>query len=191
MFTSRTTAPWYAFRPATDAPVTDAAFAGAVDKAARDPDPPRRRARVEVDRGWRALPRREEAALRSRGAGRSVTRILILDDDTDLLAALGELLGMLGHAGTVGAKSFDDLVRLRGDAFGCELAILDINLGPSQPSGLDVYHWLRREGFPGRIAFLTGHASSHPLVAEARRLGEAAVLQKPVSVDEIMNLVPR
>jgi hypothetical protein len=42
--------------------------------------------------------------------------------------------------------------------------------------------------FKGRIAFLTGHAHSHPVVAKACTLG-VPVLEKPVSADRLLKLV--
>jgi FixJ family two-component response regulator len=57
------------------------------------------------------------------------------------------------------------------------------------PSGLDSYGWLRKHGFEGRIVFLTGHAASHPLVSEARRLGDAEVVSKPVSLARLTTML--
>jgi FixJ family two-component response regulator len=72
----------------------------------------------------------------------------------------------------------------------CETVILDINLGPGEPSGLDVYRWLREQGFAGRIVFLTGHAADHPLVSQAYRLG-AHVLQKPARIQRLLAAIGR
>jgi FixJ family two-component response regulator len=71
----------------------------------------------------------------------------------------------------------------------CDSAILDINLGPGQPSGIDAYKWLRNNGYRGRIAFLTGHAGTHPLVIEATRIGDAEIFSKPVDPDQIQTIV--
>ena len=62
-------------------------------------------------------------------------------------------------------------------------------MGPQVPSGLDAYGWLRKHGFDGRIVFLTGHAASHPLVVEAKRLGDAEVVGKPVSLDTLTSML--
>ena len=37
--------------------------------------------------------------------------------------------------------------------------------------------------------FLTGHAASHPLVVEAKRLGDAEVVGKPVSLDTLTSML--
>jgi ActR/RegA family two-component response regulator len=78
-----------------------------------------------------------------------------------------------------------------GDAaLSCSLAILDINLGAGQPSGLDALNWLNERRFSGRTVFLTGHARTFPLVEEARRQhGDIEVLSKPVSSAELLALL--
>lgn len=116
-------------------------------------------------------------------------RVLFLDDDGDLREIVAELLGALGVACTaVGTVSqMQSAFREANHVF--DLAILDINLGDAQPSGVDAYRWLRQHGFAGRIAFLTGHARSHPLVAEAIRTGDATVYDKPIGVDVLYGLL--
>jgi DNA-binding NtrC family response regulator len=113
--------------------------------------------------------------------------VLVLDDDSDLRSLLCELLTSEGvdcfAAGTLG-----DVIALGSRALGCNLAILDVNLGPGQPSGVDAYRWMKGHAFGGRIVFLTGHASSFAGVAEAHALG-VTVLEKPVSADAILDLV--
>ena len=69
-----------------------------------------------------------------------------------------------------------------------QIAILDINLGPHEPSGLDAYKWLVNNNFTGKILFLTGHARSNPLVAEAANLG-AEVMAKPLETEQLLSIV--
>ncbi len=115
--------------------------------------------------------------------------VLLLEDDEDLLDTLGELVQRLTDRSCLAVRSFGDLVQRRAEALGCELAILDINLGSGRHSGLDAYEWLKQQGFTGRIAFLTGHARSHPLVARACALDRAAVYQKPIGMTELRRLL--
>jgi FixJ family two-component response regulator len=119
------------------------------------------------------------------GAGRLV---IILDDDTDLRETMGELL----HANErqcISVGSFSDLTAFDDKIGDSDLAILDINLGPSVPSGVDAYRWLREHGFKGRIVFLTGHAQTHPQVEKAYRLGDARVLEKPILAEQLIELI--
>ena len=89
----------------------------------------------------------------------------------------------------MGVGSYEELVALGEEALGCRVAILDINLGPNRPSGIDAYAWLRHKGYTGRIVFLTGHASNHPLVVEAKRIGDAEIFSKPIDADRIRSIV--
>ena len=115
--------------------------------------------------------------------------VLFLDDDDDLRATFADLVRTIFARECHGLASHRDLVALGERALRCGVAILDINLGPAAPSGLESYLWLRKHGFEGRIVFLTGHAASHPLVIEARRLGDAEVVSKPVSLDRLTSML--
>jgi len=108
--------------------------------------------------------------------------VLILDDDDDLRAALGETLEAIFGRPWVGAGSVDELRALEANLSACDLAILDINLGRGKPTGLDALDWLKKVGFPGRITFLTGHARSHPLVDKACHDQTARVYEKPLTL---------
>ncbi|WP_224371964.1 response regulator [Hyalangium versicolor] len=116
-------------------------------------------------------------------------RVLVLEDNEDLRTLLCELLVASGAESCVSAGSYEAMVRQKDQVLGCELAVLDVNLGSGLPSGLDAYHWLREQGFGGQIVFLTGHARSHPLVRQAHELTHARVLSKPVDTKELMALV--
>jgi FixJ family two-component response regulator len=115
--------------------------------------------------------------------------VLFLDDDEDLRATFADLVRTIFERECHGIRSYGDLLDLGDRALKCGVAILDINLGPQVPSGLDAYGWLREHGFDGRIVFLTGHAASHPLVVEAKRLGDAEVVGKPVSLDTLTSML--
>jgi CheY-like chemotaxis protein len=120
-------------------------------------------------------------------------RVLFLDDDADLRTVFASLMTAMGIS-VATVATVDELEKLveqaDGDADGgFDLAILDINLGHGEPSGLDAYRWLKQHRFAGRMVFLTGHARSHPLVSEARRLGDVGVYDKPISVAELRQLM--
>jgi FixJ family two-component response regulator len=113
-----------------------------------------------------------------------MSAVLILDDDEDMLDSLADLARHEGYECTT-ARSYDALVALGDRAHACSVAILDINLGPDRPNGIDAYRWLIESRFRGRIFFLTGHASNHPLVEEARRLGNVEIIEKPATLDRL------
>jgi FixJ family two-component response regulator len=114
--------------------------------------------------------------------------IVFLDDDADLREAFVELFATLGER-CIAVESVAELIRRGADVLAAKLVILDVNLGPGQPSGVDALEWLRSQGFAGRVVFLTGHADTHPLVREARDRG-CTLLRKPVRFEELEELVP-
>jgi DNA-binding response OmpR family regulator len=114
--------------------------------------------------------------------------ILLLDDDRDLRTMLCDLFNCYGARCTA-AGSLDEMKTLAVDRrLAFDVAIIDVNLGAGQPSGVDAYRWLRDQSFSGEILFLTGHARSFPGVAEAHALG-VRVLQKPLAIDELLDLL--
>jgi len=115
--------------------------------------------------------------------------VLLLDDDADLPRALGELIALLVDGPCLTLAGVAEMIARRAEVLSCAVAILDINLGRGQPSGLDAYDWLQRQRFAGRIAFLTGHAHSHPLVARAAALGNARVYAKPMDETQLCELL--
>jgi FixJ family two-component response regulator len=118
-------------------------------------------------------------------------RVLFIDDDDDLRDTFADTVRETFEAECLALDSYDGLLAHREEALGAALAILDVNLGADVPSGLDAYRWLRQEGFRGPVIFLTGHASSHPLVAEAHRIGDALVVAKPASMATLGSMMSR
>jgi FixJ family two-component response regulator len=116
-------------------------------------------------------------------------RVALVDDDPDVLDAMRDALEMTQLAVCVPARSLAELQSHRAEVLQCSLAILDVNLGHGRPSGVEVFHWLRDEGFAGDVVFLTGHAADHPRVMAAMRLGSARVLSKPVALADLEQLV--
>src|SRR3954454_21482252 len=118
-----------------------------------------------------------------------VSDVLFLDDDEDLRVTFTDLVRTVFARECHGCGSQNDLIALGERALHCGVAILDINLGPQVPSGVDCYGWLRKHGFHRRIVHLTGRAAPHPLVAGARRLGKGEVAGKPVSLEALTSLL--
>ena len=115
--------------------------------------------------------------------------VLYLEDNDDLRELVVELVTSVLDHRCVGVGSYEELTALGDQALRCSVAILDINLGPDRRSGIDAYTWLRDKGYKGRIVFLTGHASTHPLVVEAQRIGDAEIFSKPIEPDRLRSIV--
>jgi len=117
--------------------------------------------------------------------------VIILDDDADLRETMMDVVRLsCGHE-CIGIDSHAALVELGDRIFDSDLAILDINLGSGVPSGVDSYQWLRQRGYTGRIVFLTGHARTHPQVEKAYHVGDARVLEKPITADQLCALIEK
>lgn len=112
---------------------------------------------------------------------RMAGRVFFLEDNSDLRAALVSLAEEVGCE-VVAAESVAGMLAQQMQVMLCHLAFLDIDLGCDEPNGLDALDWLRAENFSGRIFFLTGHASGHPLVTKARDTTGVTILQKPFPV---------
>lgn len=108
-------------------------------------------------------------------------RVFFLEDNSDLRSALVSLAEEIGCE-VVAADSVANMIAQQTQVMPCHLAFLDIDLGCDEPTGLDALNWLRAEKFNGRIFFLTGHASGHPLVTKARDTTGVTILQKPFPV---------
>jgi FixJ family two-component response regulator len=115
--------------------------------------------------------------------------VLLLDDDEDLLEALRDLLQGEENVECFTARSLDEVQQNSQCALACDVALLDINLGANRPSGIDAHRWLSEHGFRGRTVLITGHAGSHPLVAEAQKLAGLQILRKPFSVADLRRVV--
>ncbi len=113
-------------------------------------------------------------------------RILICDDDPDIAEVMGEFFQDHGMDSVI-THSFDEVVAHRPEALSCSLAILDVNLGFGQPSGVDVFRWLQREHFGGTVVFLTGHAVTSTVLDGARTLG-VPILSKPIEGETLLRL---
>ena len=118
-----------------------------------------------------------------------VDHVLFVEDNDDLRDVLIELTEFTLHHECYGVRSYEELVALGERALACSVAIVDINLGPNQRSGIDAYRWLREHGHRGRIVFLTGHASTHPLVVQAQRIGDAEIVSKPIEPARLRSLI--
>ncbi len=120
-----------------------------------------------------------------------ISTVLIVDDDDDLRETLAEFLLTQGVRRCITATSLSDVASRAEAVLAADLAILDVNLGDYQSTGVDVCRWLRERGFAAPIVFLTGHAASDPRVVQASAMPDTRVLSKPVTVEVIAKLVAR
>ncbi len=115
--------------------------------------------------------------------------VLLLDDDADLRFAFSEFVEMLCGRRCLTVGSYEEMVAAADTVLRCSVALLDVNLGAGQPTGIDAYRWLVGQAFGGRLYFFTGHARVHPLLAEIEKLGTVQVLSKPLDADKLMEVL--
>lgn len=115
--------------------------------------------------------------------------MLFVDDDVDLRELVHDAVTRLGVDDCVLAASLAEVEAQRARVLACSLAVLDINLGWHDPSGVEVYAWLRQQGFAGKIVFLTGHGDDDPRVREAARIGSVPILLKPIGLGVLATCV--
>jgi len=118
---------------------------------------------------------------------RAKRRILIADDEPDLLAAIREYLGCCGfevHA-VRSAREAEQLLRTEDYA----AVITDLRFsGPSSKEGLAVVEAARRRLSHIPVVVMTGHGTPEA-EAQARRVGADLFVPKPVALWELANLV--
>ena len=115
--------------------------------------------------------------------------MLFVDDDEDLRVVMLVALSGFGVRRVVTAASLREVQARRDEVVACQLAILDINLGSGEPTGVQIHEWLQREGFAGRTIFLTGHASNDPRVRDAASLAGTQIISKPLPIAALRELV--
>jgi FixJ family two-component response regulator len=121
--------------------------------------------------------------------GALVESVLVVDDDEDLLDTVSSVLYTAGVGRRVLAGSLAAVEQKAQEALACQLAILDVNLGEEQPTGVDVSFWLRQHGFTGAIVFLTGHAATDPRVVSAAAVPNTRIIAKPINLSGLLELV--
>ena len=100
-----------------------------------------------------------------------------------------EMTAVRGLGSCLGVASLAEVEAHRAEALACALAIIDINLGAHAPSGLDVYEWLQRFHFAGKVVFLTGHGANDPDVQTASSIAATRTFTKPIGVEELVAIV--
>ncbi|MBZ5658666.1 MAG: response regulator transcription factor [Acidobacteriia bacterium] len=109
----------------------------------------------------------------------SRTRILVVDDNVEILDHVSELLGadydIIGKVED-GAFVFAEVARLKPN-----LIVLDISLGDR--SGIEICRQLREQGYAGEIVFLTVHEDPDFVSAAIGAGGRGYVIKSRMTVD--------
>ncbi len=112
-------------------------------------------------------------------------RVLLVDDEHELVCALAERLGFRGVRADYAVSAVQALELARATAY--DIAVLDVKM-PGM-GGLELHQKLRELQPDLRAVFLTGHGSELDFAAGAAR-GEA-YLVKPVGIEVLMETFAR
>ncbi len=108
-------------------------------------------------------------------------RVLIVDDEEELVSALEERLNLRGFEAAGVTKGADALVYL--DNTPCDVVLLDVKM--PEIGGLEIIKRIK-EKKPGlEVILLTGHGSAQD-VEKGMELGAFDYLMKPVDIDVLV-----
>lgn len=110
--------------------------------------------------------------------------VIIVDDDASIRQALSELIESAGFRSVSFASAHDLLEARVLDSPGC--LILDVRMPGT--SGLDLQHYLIRNGRPKPIIFLTGHGDI-PMTVQAMKAGAVDFLTKPFRDQTLLDAI--
>lgn len=115
--------------------------------------------------------------------------VFFLDDSQEFLYLMKLFVEKNCNCQTITTTSYQDTLSHEASILNSDLAFLDINLGFSDKSGLDVYRWLKQKGYQKPIYFLTGHAKDSIEANEAAALSGALVINKPIAPNELKKMI--
>jgi CheY-like chemotaxis protein len=121
--------------------------------------------------------------------GRAPRRILVVDDDRPSRDGLSTALLREGHSVDTAIDAWQAIVRLRAQSF--DIAVIDLDLPTVH--GVDLGGWdvvrIARAYQPGITVIVLSADEDPAQDTEARALGVAGVLGKPISLRELTGLV--
>jgi FixJ family two-component response regulator len=115
--------------------------------------------------------------------------VLFVDDSSDLCEVFEFMCQSLPEVECVCVTSMSAVLERVVQVMRTGLAILDVNLGPGEPSGVEIYRWLKGQNYRGKVVFLSGHARTDPLVEEAAGISGVDFFQKPLAFGQLETLI--
>jgi DNA-binding NtrC family response regulator len=111
-------------------------------------------------------------------------RVLIVDDEAELVSALQERLDLRGFRATGVTTGTDALAYLA--ATECDVVLLDVKM-PGL-GGLEVIAKIKNEHPQMQVILLTGHGSRRD-AEEGMRLGAFDYLMKPIKIGDLVRIL--
>jgi len=110
-------------------------------------------------------------------------RILIVDDEAPLLAAISDYLTTRGYDCECATEMAEAKALLANIPF--DVVVTDVYLSPvPQADGFAVVSFIRERALPVRVIVMTAHDSPQ-VMGEARRLAADLFLRKPVPLSRL------
>jgi len=113
-----------------------------------------------------------------------VGRILVADDEADMLSMMRDVLEEEGHSVTAVPCGDDAIARIRESEY--DLLLCDVMM--PHGSGVDVLEWIKRQEKDLPVIMITGNATVESAIA-AMKLGAWEYIQKPFDTTELLVLV--
>ena len=113
-------------------------------------------------------------------------RVLIVDDEEELVRALVERLNLRGFSAVGVGTGTEALERVRSEAF--DVLLVDVKM--PKMDGLEVIRTVKAELPSLQVVLLTGHGSVDN-ANEGKRLGAFDYLLKPIDIDELIPILVR
>lgn len=109
--------------------------------------------------------------------------VLVVDDDTDLCANLGDLLHDRGYRVSIAHDAPQAVEQLRGTT---RVVLIDLKL--PRGDGTEVFRQIREANPETRAVLITGHrAELEPVIDQLRNEGVDAVCYKPFDIPELLD----
>lgn len=116
-----------------------------------------------------------------------MARVLIIDDDFEIVSILGEILKLEGHQVESAPEPVEGMQKAR--KFKPDLMILDYHMPGT--TGAHLYESLRRNNATKStpILFMSGEAEPDQILAEVSETAGSRFLAKPVKLEEFRRVV--
>jgi signal transduction histidine kinase len=130
----------------------------------------------------------ESRAAATPDGGRPAQRILVVDDEEQILSLFTRFLSSEGYPVDVARSGNEAMNRVRGQTYGA--VILDLRLG--NEDGRDLYRGLvaLQPNLQHRVLFISGDLDSPPVADFLRETGHLC-LAKPIHLDQIKDALSR
>lgn len=112
-------------------------------------------------------------------------KILLVDDEEELVSTLAERLFFRGINADWATKGEDALKRLETETY--ELAVLDVKI--PKISGLELKKMMEKKCPDMKFIFMTGHGSEDDFKAGAAETGTEYYLPKPVQIEILIEKI--